>query len=89
VVTLISAVGIEARLLEGAHCLLVIREKRRGCPHIRRVWARITWVERRPEGLYFGYRPDRDENGAWGCLMLRDERRPFGLQGIEEIENNS
>lgn len=43
--------------------------------------AHVAWVERRARGWYFGYVPV-DFHCAWGCMMLFDVPRPFGVQSF-------
>lgn len=42
---------------------------------------RITWVERREEGWYFGYvdAPGARYTCGFGAAMVFDEAKPFGL----------
>jgi hypothetical protein len=46
----------------------------------------VTWVESRPQGVYFGFKPigpDAYKHCAWGCVMIYSEPKPFGLVSIE------
>lgn len=46
--------------------------------------AKVNWTEDRVEGLYFGYTPDDIMQGQWGCAMLHNEPKPFGIT-VKEI----
>lgn len=49
--------------------------------------ARVTWVEEREFGQYFGYVPDEtSKHGAWGTCRVENEPKPFSAR-VEVIDH--
>ena len=41
--------------------------------------ARVTWVEKREGGYYYGYAPESPEQGLFGATWEREVRHPSGF----------
>ena len=52
--------------------------------------ARINWVEDRGDSYYFGYTPDDNTFGKWGCAHYykSGHEKPYGVKIIRLRGNN-